>query len=173
MLKKLFVFFLYSSLFMAVCAIVMLMQTNKLFNLSYNKTNFFGFVFSSTICSYNLHWYLTPASPKGSSRIQWTDKYRNVLLIFFIVALISSLVFAITFLQNWLAIGIAVAATFLYTAPKIPLKSFAFLKNIAVGKTIFLSFVWMYVTTMMPILISAKPWTLLFTVFCIGRFFFI
>ncbi len=44
--------------------------------------------------------------------------------------------------------------TFLYSAPKVPHATFRWLKKIAIGKTIFLAFVWMYVTTLLPFLIA-------------------
>lgn len=64
-------------------------------------------------------------------------------------------------------------ATFLYSAPKIPYKYFALLSKIAIGKTLFLTFVWMYVTTALPALIAGGGWTTQLTLFCISRFFLI
>jgi 4-hydroxybenzoate polyprenyltransferase len=47
------------------------------------------------------------------------------------------------------------------------------LRKIALGKTIFLAFVWMYVTTILPVLVSDRPWQPGFFLFIISRFFLI
>jgi 4-hydroxybenzoate polyprenyltransferase len=63
--------------------------------------------------------------------------------------------------------------TFLYSAPKLPYAPFAWLKKVAIGKTLFLSFVWTYVTTVSPIIISGQDWQPAFTLFILSRFFLI
>jgi len=63
--------------------------------------------------------------------------------------------------------------TFLYSAPKLPLPFFTDLKKIAIGKTIFLAFVWMYVTTALPIFVAGKSWQPDYFFFAAGRFFLI
>jgi 1,4-dihydroxy-2-naphthoate octaprenyltransferase len=171
--KRVFEFFLYSSLYMAVCAVIMITQTNKLFHLQYPKKDFYFFVSAATICSYNFHWWLTPRTLPGSERIQWTDRHRHVLLGLAIAGLIAVIFFFIPLRQHWLPISVAMIATFLYSAPKIPHGSLSFLRKIAIGKTIFLAFVWMYVTSMLPILISGSGWSVAHTIYCISRFFLI
>jgi len=56
--------------------------------------------------------------------------------------------------MHWFALFIAVVLTFLYSAPKIPLPFFRFLKQVAVGKTIFLAMVWVYVTAVLPVYLA-------------------
>jgi 4-hydroxybenzoate polyprenyltransferase len=63
--------------------------------------------------------------------------------------------------------------TFLYSAPKLPQQFFVALRKVAVGKTLYLAFVWMYVTTVLPFVISGQPWRMEFTWFVLGRFFLI
>lgn len=158
---------------MAVCAVIMITQTNKLFQLHYPKKELYFFVSAATICSYNFHWWLTPSTLPGSERIKWTDRHRKVLLGLFIAGLIAALLFSIPLRRHWLPIGGAVIATFLYSAPKIPMNRLKFLRRIAIGKTIFLSFVWMYVTSILPLLISETGWAPKYTIYCISRFFLI
>ncbi|MBX2922675.1 MAG: UbiA family prenyltransferase [Chitinophagaceae bacterium] len=151
----------------------MIDQTNYLFSLQYDHFVFFAFVFGATLCSYDFHWYLTPLQVSASPRIQWNDRFRNLLLFFFMAGLGISLVYGWQLRQHWLSIGVGIAATFLYSAPKIPLRPFGWLSRIAVGKTIFLSFVWMYVTSTLPILVAGSSWTASHTFYCIGRYFLI
>ncbi len=75
--------------------------------------------------------------------------------------------------QHWLALCFGALLTFLYSAPKLPQPIFRDLKRIAVGKTLFLALVWMYVTTMLPVFVAHQPWTGACTLFACNRFFLI
>lgn len=68
--------------------------------------------------------------------------------------------------------GIAIA-TFLYSAPNIPLKPFASLRKIAFGKTVYLALVWTYVTTFLPLLVSQGEMDEKFWLFALHRFLLI
>ena len=168
--RTLFRFFVNTNLYISLCAVLMVEQTNQLFFLSYNRTVFYLFVFFATLCSYNFHWYLTPLAPSSSPRIAWNHRYRKLLFGISIISLLLSAFFAWQLRAHWLALGVGVFATFLYSAPKIPHKYFALLSRIAIGKTLFLTFVWMYVTTALPVLVSGTGWTIAHTLFCISRF---
>lgn len=168
--RFLFRFFIYSNLFISLCAVLMVEQANQLFLLHYNKTVFYGFVFVATLCSYNFHWYLTPMIPSTSPRVAWNHRYRKLLLSIYIITLLLSAFFAWQLRTHWFSLSIGVIATFLYSAPKIPHKYFSWLSKIAVGKTLFLTFVWTYVTTALPIIISDTGWTMAHTLFCISRY---
>ncbi|WP_123864816.1 hypothetical protein [Chitinophaga barathri] len=128
----------------------MVWQSEEILQLKLDRLNFAGFVFFSTICSYNFHWYLTPGSIRNSERILWGQRQRALQLTGCVIGLLGSLWFFIHLWQHWLPITGAVVLTFLYSAPKLPHPAFRWLAKIAVGKTIFLSFVWMYVTTLLP-----------------------
>ena len=45
--------------------------------------------------------------------------------------------------------------------------------KVAVGKTVFLAFVWMWVTAMLPFILGHGEWTTGVILFFISRFFFI
>lgn len=169
-MRTLFRFFINTNLYIALCALLMVEQTNSLFNLDYDSTLFYAFVFVATLCSYNFHWYLTPLSDSASPRIAWNHRYRTLLLRIYFVTLFFSLYFAWKLRAHWMPLSIGVIATFLYSAPKIPHRYFALLAKIAIGKTLFLTFVWMYVTTALPVLVSDAAWTFQHTLFCISRF---
>ena len=172
-MASLFRFFVYSNLFIAVCAVLMINQTCDLFLHSSPDKYLLGFVFSATICSYSFHWYLTSQSQVESSRIEWLKKHRVFHLIFFFIGLIGSGIFFFFLFHYWYFLSIAAVITFLYSAPKIPHPYFRALRKIAIGKTIFLALVWMYVTTMLPVLLARTKWTMPIILFVICRFFFI
>ena len=173
MLKKVFDFFLFSSLYIALCAVLMVHQTNRLLHLQYSFLPCFLFVFFSTMCSYNFHWFLTPGTQTEQIRISWTQRHKVMHMVLYIAGAIGAGICALRFLQHWFWLGIAVLLTFLYSAPKIPFYPFTLLRKIAVGKTIFLAFVWMYVTTLLPVIFSGAAWGAEHSLFCASRFFLI
>jgi 4-hydroxybenzoate polyprenyltransferase len=166
-------FFVYSNLFIAVCALLMTNQTYELLLHSAPDKKFLGFIVSATICSYSFHWYLTSGSLVESPRIEWLRRHRIFHLVFFFIGLIGSAVFFFYLLPHWYWLAISAVITFLYSAPKIPHPYFRALRKVAIGKTIFLSLVWMYVTTMLPVIIAGASFSVPVILFIIGRFFFI
>jgi 1,4-dihydroxy-2-naphthoate octaprenyltransferase len=153
---KLFRFFIYSNLFIALCAVLMVYQTSNLLLHSSPGVYFIFFVFFATICSYSFHWYLTAFDAEAaSSRMEWLRRNRNVHSILFFIGLAGA--------------GVCC----LYSAPKIPHPWFRLLRKVALGKTIFLALVWVHVTTIVPLVISGQPWQPVFTVFVISRFFLV
>ena len=151
----------------------MVHQTNHLLSLNYNKPAFLFFVFFSTICSYNFHWYLTPVNAAETIRSKWTRQHKWLHILLIVVGIAGSVLYLIYFFEHWLWLGIAATLTFLYSAPKLPSKFFGQLKKIAVGKTIFLSFVWTYVTSVLPVIVANESWQMQHLLFCASRFFLI
>lgn len=173
MLRRFVDFFLFSSLFIAGCAVLMVHQANMLFQPDHVSHNYLWFVFFSTICSYNFHWYFTPHAVSENRRILWTQRRKTVHLLLIITGAIGAGLFFLQLVEYWFWIGISILLTFLYSAPKLPHRFASFLKQIAIGKTIFLALVWMYVTSVLPILISEQQWLTEHFLYCVGRFFFI
>lgn len=132
-----------------------------------------GFVFFSTICSYNFHWYLTPYSVNPSRRALWTQRHKILHFILYLAGLVGASVYFLYLLPHAFALCFGVFVTFLYSAPKLPNPIFRRLRYIAVGKTLFLAFVWMYVTTALPLIIAGAPWNEGPILFVISRFFLI
>lgn len=172
-LKKAFDFFVFSSLFIAICAVLMTYQTCFLFGLPFSF-ELAGFVFSGSVCSYNFHWYLTPPHiEQPSEKLAWNISNKTVHLILFIAGMIASAVFSILLIEHWFWLGITAFVTFLYSATKIPHPLFSHLKKIAIGKTIFLAFAWMHVTTLLPLVFHSSQLSEAPIWFVINRFFFI
>ena len=171
---KLFRFFIYSNLFIAFCAVLMVYQTYKLLLHTAPDIYFTSFVFFSTICSYSFHWYLTPVDTETPSpRMDWLNRNRNVHTILFLIGSAGAAVCCLFLLKYWPWLLLSAFITFLYSAPKIPHPYFRMLRKVALGKTIFLALVWMYVTTILPLLISNQPWKPVFTLFATSRFFLV
>jgi 4-hydroxybenzoate polyprenyltransferase len=173
LLRKLFHLFVFSSVYIALCAVLMVYQTNQLLQLNYSIPPYLLFVFFSTICSYNFHWYLTSNVQTEAIRVKWTQRNKTLHLILFSIGFIGSVWYFFYFINHWFWLGGAVVLTYLYSAPKLTYRPFVYLRKIAIGKTIFLAFVWMYVTTFLPVIFSNKEWSIATTLFCINRFFLI
>lgn len=133
-----------------------------------------GFVFSGSVCSYNFHWYLTPPGEEPKSKkLAWNISNKTVHLVLFILGAIGSAIFTLLLIDHWFWLGITAFVTFLYSAPKVNHPLFFHLRKIAVGKTIFLAFAWMHVTTLLPLVIHLKTFGAAAIWFVVNRFFYI
>ncbi len=148
-------------------------QTQILFNIYENQFYLLAFIFFACISSYSLHWYLTKPDDLSNARIYWNKNNKKLLLLLFLIS--SPFVFYFTFflLKYFLWLGLVGVMTFLYTAPKLPHPFFKNLKNIAIGKTIFLSLVWTMVTVILPIAVAERKVNGAVVFFFINRFFLI
>jgi 1,4-dihydroxy-2-naphthoate octaprenyltransferase len=171
--RKAFDFFVFSSLYIGLCAGIMVWQVNDLFDLSYDHKMYLLFVISSTICSYNFHWLLTTESSQYSARLKWTSRHRKLHIVLVVIFGLLAAYSGLQFLPWWPWFGLAAFLTFLYSAPKIPSRFSYLLKRIAIGKTLFLTFVWTYVTTILPIILGATGFHTEQLLFCLSRFFLI
>jgi len=142
-------------------------------NLHPVNFDYYKFAFFSTICSYNFHWYLTPAAYSGSPRLQWGVRHKNLQLVFAIIGGIGAAIYFLNLKAYWLELSGAAFLTFLYSAPKIPLPPFTWLRKIAIGKTIFLAAVWVYVTNVLPIFLTGEHFTSQAVFYILHRFFII
>ena len=148
-------------------------QTLHLFGDIHVSFDLLLFIFFSTVCSYNFHWYLTSFSVTSTKRILWTQQHKTWHIIFYFIGLCGSVFYFYLLRDHWVAISFGAFVTFLYSAPKLPQTFFRDLKKIAIGKTFFLAFVWVYVTTILPVIISDVAWKNDFLYFILSRFFLI
>ena len=173
MFKKVFDFFIFSSLYVACCAVLMTIQSLHVYGAANISIELIAFIFFSTVCSYNFHWYLTLFSVTSSQRIVWTQQHKVFHIILYFIGLAGSLFCFYLLKEHWISIAFGAFITFLYSAPKLPQTFFRDLKRIAVGKTFFLAFVWTYVTAILPLYISEISWRNEFAFFILSRFFLI
>ena len=133
-----------------------------------------GFIFCGTVCSYNFHWYLTPPHVAGpTEKVIWNIRNKQIHLALFFLGLVGSAIFSLLLIKYWFWLLLTAFVTFLYSAPKVPHPLFAFLKNIAVGKTIFLAFAWTHVTAILPLVLDHVQLSDAEITFVVNRFFFI
>ncbi|UYQ91296.1 UbiA family prenyltransferase [Chitinophaga horti] len=172
--RSFFNFLLFSSLYIAFCAVAMTWQSNEMLGLSYDHSTYYAFVFFATICSYNFHWYLTPGGIEATSqRLSWNNRRRMLQIALYLLGLIGAVWFYWPLRHHWFPVSGAILLTFLYSAPKLAYPPFIWLRKIAIGKTLFLTFVWTYVTTVLPAFIADEVHGLSLAWLTCHRFFLI
>ena len=170
-MKKILDTFIFSNVYVALAAVMMCYCSQRLFGLFFDK-NLAIFVFSATICSYSLHWFLTSSDIK-TPRILWTDKNRNLLKVLFVASLLAILGSFFYVFSLWKILFPLAFLTFLYTAPKIPFRFFRFLQGFAAAKTLYLAVVWLCVTVVLPFENAKIAWTNEMILFTFNRFLLI
>jgi 4-hydroxybenzoate polyprenyltransferase len=172
-LRAAFDYILFTSLWIAGCALLMVHQTHELLSLRIDFPAYLLFVFFSTLCSYNFHWYLTPDTPSENDRVRWTQQHKMLHMALAFIGMVGAAWYFFYFIRHWIWLSGAVVLTFLYSAPKVSVGPFRKLRKIAVGKTVFLAFVWTYVTTVLPLALDGNRWNSTATFFVLSRFFLI
>lgn len=148
---RFFHFILSHSIFIACCAVGLCFQTNTLLHLPHNQ-NLYGFIFFSTLCSYNFYWLL--------SKFYFSDRKFNVVFIkkqftFFFIFIVAGIctiyyVLKLPWLLPFIALGLIF--TLLYTLPLWPFSFTKKLQHAGFFKTVLLSLTWAYVTIFLPVL---------------------
>jgi hypothetical protein len=171
-MKNLFEYFVFGNFYIALCAVIMFGYTDILFSLHTDKL-FIPFIFFSTLCSYSLHWYLTAHNKPLSSRLIWTAGHRGFYILLFIFSFALTIVLFFSLSQFYMLLLPLAFITFMYTAPKIPVQPFIFLRKIAVLKTTYLTLVWVFTTAVLPVLVSRAEWKNELSLFTVNRLFLI
>jgi 4-hydroxybenzoate polyprenyltransferase len=169
--KKTYDFFIFSNLFISLGAWVMSLHTLQLFHITNHNTDLTLFLFFSTLASYNLHWLLTdPKTERTRPRWQWLRANKNIHLSVFLMALVPSVFFLVQLMDFWALFVPLFVLTFIYTSPKLPFRSLQSFGQYNIGKTFVLTAVWVYATTLLPLLMHSDQWKTTYTFFCLYRF---
>jgi 4-hydroxybenzoate polyprenyltransferase len=144
--RQIFDFFLFSNIFISICASAMTVET---FFLFHEKVNWFyvAFVFSSTLVLYNFPVFTeTNFLPEFSPRHKWVSDNRKVILRISIVALMPSGVLIFFFPMKFILWLIPVSIiAFAYFIPQ------THLRGITGMKTFIVAFVWTSITAIFPL----------------------
>ena len=121
-LKKFAEFILFSSIFIAACAVALCMETNLLLHLPLNKISFYCFVFGATLAQYNLHYLVKTTAVKNSARLAWSLKNKELHKILLTIGVVLILFSFLSFrLHHFIILFVLGAVAFLYSFPVIPL----------------------------------------------------
>ena len=142
-------FILSHSIFVAICAVALVFQTVELLQLDISIF-IYGFVFFSTLCSYNFYWIMGKFLFTQKRSVMELLK-RNTTAICLLVFSGAGMLFC--FLNTTLSVNIVAAAillTVIYSIPLLPFKWVLFMRKTGVLKTILLAFTWVFVTAFIP-----------------------
>lgn len=151
-LKKLVEFILFSSIFIALCAVGFCIETNILLGLPLNSFSFYCFVFGATLLQYNLHYSAKKIAVKNSERLSWSMNNKNIHLSLLIIGGILILFSFFSFhLKHFLILCCLGAISFLYSFPFLPFGKKKRIKDYGFLKIVTLSLLWTLVTVWFPV----------------------
>ena len=152
LIKKISEFILFSSIFIAICAVALCIQTNLLLHLPLNTFSFYCFVFGATIVQYNLHYLVKTTAEKNSQRLLWSSKnkivHKTLLAAGILLILFSFLSFR---LHHFIILAFLGAIAFLYSFPVIPFGKKKRIKDYGFLKILTLALLWTLVTVWFPV----------------------
>jgi 4-hydroxybenzoate polyprenyltransferase len=150
--KKIAEFILFSSIFIAACAVALCIETNLLLHLPLNIISFYCFVFGATLVQYNLHYLVKTTAIKNSQRLAWSSKNKTLHKVLVIIGIILILFSFLNFpLHHFIILGILGVIAFLYSLPVIPLGNKKRIKEYGFLKIITLSLLWTLITVWFPV----------------------
>ncbi len=170
-MKGLFHFILSHSIFIAICAAALSLQTLQLLSLPFNGY-LPAFIFFAVLSGYNAYWMISRFSfNKHGSLISFLPKNRSSFFV--LLSAITGMVFCMMKLHLVMYnIIIAIILLGLYAIPVMPFKQLHFTRKAGFLKTILLAFTWAIVTTLIPLQISILAMGRAALLIFINRFLF-
>lgn len=151
-IKKIAEFILFSSIFIAACAVSLCIETNVLLDVSLNSFSFYCFVFGATIVQYNLHYSMKKVAVKDSERLRWTLQNKNLHFVLLVTGCLLILFSFFSFhLKHFLILGVLGCISVLYSFPFLPFGKKKRIKDYGYIKIITLSLLWTLVTVWLPV----------------------
>lgn len=161
----------YSNVYIAFIAWMMTWETVHRSGIS--DARLLMFVAAATLLTYYFHSLVNTVYEASSDRHAWNNSNKGFIILMLIVS--GSLTFFAwwPFRYHIWPFALAALATFLYSAPNIPMAPFRALQKIAIGKTVYLALVWTYATTLLPLLLASSALTTSVLYFTLHRFFLV
>jgi 4-hydroxybenzoate polyprenyltransferase len=154
--RSAFDFFLFSNLFMSLCAVAQALVTFHLIG-SKPVPTVTGLLFTSTLGIYNFSILLTkPAKPEASPyrRVRWFFSHYRLMVTFTIVSLLSLIpLFFLLSMESRILLVFLSILSFCYSIPLFTIGEHKFgLRNIPGLKPILITLVWTLSCVLLPIL---------------------
>ncbi len=171
-IKKLPDFILFSSIFIASCAVALCIETNILLGLPLNQISFYCFVFGATLAQYNLHYLVKTVAVENSERLAWSQRNKSLHFVLLIVGSVLILFSFFTFhLKHFIILFCLGGISFLYSFPFLPFGKKKRIKDYGSLKILTITFLWTVVTVWFPV--NSMPFdTGLFWLIFVKRFIF-
>ena len=151
-IKNLLEFILFTSIFVAGCAVAFCMETNILLGLPLNNFSFYCFVFGATIVQYNLHYLVKKVAAKDSARLRWSQRNKNIHVVLLIAGSVLILFSLFSFhLEHFFILFVLGCVSFLYSFPFLPFAKKRRIKDYGFLKITTLALLWTLVTVWFPV----------------------
>lgn len=152
LIKKITEFALFSSIFIACCAVALSIETNLLLKIPLNNLSFYFFVFGATMVQYNLHYMVKTSAVKNSRRLAWSLQNKSIHKILFAAGCILIIISLFSFhLHHFFILLVLGAIAFLYSFPALPLTKGKRIKDYGFLKILTLALLWTLVTVWFPV----------------------
>lgn len=144
--------FVFSNLFISLVAVAMVYRTDCLWQLNLNYS-VYSLIFFSTLFIYSIH-SLASTNNEHVNREIWNQTHKQVHYFFSGLSLLGIVFFMLNNHDLFLLLFPVILMTAYYTFPRLNLP---ILKQRTIYfKTITLAFVWLYATSVLPLLISGE-----------------
>lgn len=151
-IRKIVEFILFSSIFIAACAVALCVETNLLLHLPLNIASFYCFVFGATLIQYNLHYLVKKTAVADSQRLPWSLKNKGLHKILFAAGIVLIVFSFSSFrLHHFIILGVMGVVAFLYSFPVLPIGKKKRIKDYGFLKIITLALLWTLVTVWFPV----------------------
>ena len=145
---RFFYFFISLSIFVSCCAVALCTET---FLLLHRTIDFdvLGFLFFSTLCSYNFYWLISKFYFNSTTTSFLKNNISNTLML--LLGGVGAVYFFILGSINFYVVLFSAFLTLLYSVPLWPFSFSKKIQQLGFAKTILLAFTWAFVTVMLPI----------------------
>ena len=140
-------FILTHSIFVALCASALCIETFLLLHIQITN-NTLGFVFFASICSYNFYWMVSKYYFTVNKKFFLKNNSSYIFLL--LIGVIGSFYFFVNSKLSLVLVLIAIMLTLLYSMPLWPFALTKKMQQLGFVKTILLAFTWAFVTVILP-----------------------
>lgn len=158
---------------MALCALALCAQTFLIYQNQDINYNLPGFVFSATLLSYNIHFYLASRNNPSSGQTHWFHQRGLVTHLLNGAALLGTVYFLLQLQEIWIWIIFSILLNAAYTAPLLLRKPLQLPVLFTLVKSYFIGFTWAVATVVFPIVLLKKEPAITELVLFTHRFFLV
>jgi hypothetical protein len=149
-------FFFFHHAFMAICALALCLQTFLLLSTATINYTLAGFIFSATLLSYNLHFFLASAKSNATEQLHWFRSTYRLTMVVNVLSLATTLFFLFYLREIWHFVLAAILLNATYTAPLLLKKALRLPLVFTFSKSYFVGFTWAFATVVLPLVLLQK-----------------
>lgn len=160
-LKIIFRYFVFNNVWIALCALSMLVETQWFFEIPFKWDALAAFIFFGTFFDYNHHrfsWHFNPSHPFADLKRFFSSEVSNTLRISILVGFAGTAISFVLLDPKIIPVVLLFSIiTLAYSLPMIKWKNkFMRLREITYLKIFVVAFVWSFVTVIIPLMYVSK-----------------